>query len=110
MDFVTLLNNKIRNMNWDIIKSTYQEQEEEDVLTLNDEMCSLILHNDDYNSFEFVIDSLMEICHHEPEQAEQAAWVTHFVGKCEVKIGKESVLKVMYKKLKTRDLSVTLEK
>lgn len=97
-------------MNWNIIKSTYQEQEEEDVLTLTGDKVSLFLHNDDYNTFDFVIDALMEVCEHEPEQAEQAAWVTHFVGKCEVKIGYEDVLKVMYRKLKARGLSVTIEK
>lgn len=97
-------------MNWDIIKSAYQEQELEDVITYTGENSSLVLHNDDHNTFDFVIDSLMEVCEHVPEQAEQAAWVTHFVGKCEVKIGAEEKLKVMYTKLKLKGLSVTLEK
>lgn len=97
-------------MNWDIINTVYEEQEELDVLTLTGDKMSLVLHNDDHNTFDYVIESLMDVCEHEPEQAEQAAWVTHFVGKCEVKIGTEDVLKTMYRKLKVRGLSVTIEK
>jgi len=97
-------------MNWDIIKATYQEQYEEDVLTLSGEGCTIVLHNDDYNTFDHVIESLIEVCKHEAEQAEQCAWITHFVGKCEVKKGSEELLKSMYRKLKVRGLTVTLEK
>jgi len=97
-------------MNWDIIKATYQEQYEEDVLTLSGSSYTIVLHNDDYNTFDHVIESLVEVCKHEAEQAEQCAWITHFVGKCEVKKGDEEQLKSMYRKLKVRGLTVTLEK
>lgn len=69
----------------------------------------LILHNDDYNTFDHVIESLIDICGHYPEQAEQCAWITHFNGKCDVKKGPRDVLEDMYKKLKMRGLTVTLE-
>ena len=47
----------------------------------------LILYNDDVNTFEFVIESLIEVCGHYPEQAEQCALVAHTKGKCVIKTG-----------------------
>lgn len=69
----------------------------------------IILHNDDYNSFDFVINSLIEICGHEYEQASQCAHIVHFTGKCDIKRGDFDSLKKMYNKLKSLGLSVTLE-
>jgi len=69
----------------------------------------IILHNDDYNSFDFVIKSLIEICGHEYEQASQCAHIVHFTGKCDIKRGDLESLKKMYNKLKSLGLSVTLE-
>jgi len=69
----------------------------------------LILHNDDYNTFDHVIESLMKYCGHDLEQATQCAHVVHFTGKCDVKRGdKESIMK-SYNKLKGVGLSVTIE-
>ena len=45
---------------------------------------TLWLINDDYNTFEFVIDTLMELCRHSYEQAMQCAFITHNTGKCDV--------------------------
>ena len=47
----------------------------------------IILHNDDVNTFDHVIESLMEVCGHDPIQAEQCAWIVHYNGKCSVKRG-----------------------
>ena len=47
----------------------------------------LIIFNDDYNTFDHVIDTLIDICQHSREQAEQCAIITHYVGKCSVKEG-----------------------
>jgi ATP-dependent Clp protease adaptor protein ClpS len=69
----------------------------------------IILHNDDHNSFDFVINSLIEICGHGYEQASQCAHIVHFTGKCDVKRGDFETLQKMYNKLKTLGLSVTLE-
>ena len=69
----------------------------------------LILHNDDYNSFDFVISKLMDICGHEYEQASQCAHIVHFRGKCDVKRGDYETIMVMYKKLKNLGLSVSTE-
>jgi ATP-dependent Clp protease adaptor protein ClpS len=84
-------------------------QEEEELLILDDKGSILVLHNDDFNTFDFVIESLVEVCNHSPEQAEQCAYIVHFNGKCDVKKGPESVLTKMYSKLKSRGLTVTLD-
>lgn len=69
----------------------------------------LILHNDDYNSFEFVIECLMKYCDHEYEQAVQSSHIVHFVGKCDVKRGSKEKVEEAYNKLKSNGLSVTME-
>jgi ATP-dependent Clp protease adaptor protein ClpS len=48
----------------------------------------LVLYNDDINTFEFVIESLVEVCGHEFEQAEQCALIAHFQGQMYCKIRK----------------------
>lgn len=48
---------------------------------------SLVVFNDDVNTFEHVIDTLVSVCKHEPHQAEQCAWIIHFKGKCSVDSG-----------------------
>ena len=57
-----------------------KEQESVDVMTeeLVEEEKSLLLHNDDHNTFEYVIQTLVEVCDHTYEQAETCAWITHF--------------------------------
>jgi ATP-dependent Clp protease adaptor protein ClpS len=70
----------------------------------------LILHNDDFNSFDWVINCLMKICGHEYEQAEQCAHFVHFRGKCDVKRGSKDVITDMKEKLSEAGLSVTMEK
>jgi ATP-dependent Clp protease adaptor protein ClpS len=69
----------------------------------------LILHNDDYNTFDHVIECLMRICGHEFEQASQCAHMVHFVGKCDVKRGDHETITKMYNKLKSNGLTVTME-
>ena len=69
----------------------------------------IILHNDDHNSFEWVITCLMKICGHEYEQANQCAHLVHFKGECDVKYGDFEKLSVMKEKLQNAGLSVTLE-
>ena len=69
----------------------------------------LILENDDYNTFEWVIECLIKICKHDPEQASQCAHIVHFTGKCDVKRGDFETLLVMYNKLKSCGLCVSME-
>ena len=69
----------------------------------------LILHNDEVNTFEFVIECLIDICHHEPEQAEQCALIAHFKGKCPVKSGDPDILRPYQKEMTDRGLTVTID-
>ena len=77
--------------------------------TLSDDVRHLILHNDDVHTFDYVIVSLIDICHHEIHQAEQCAYIVHFNGKCEVKNGTFDVLHPMKDKLTSKGLSVTID-
>jgi len=69
----------------------------------------LILHNDDYNTFDWVITCLMKICKHENEQANQCAHIIHYNGKCDVKYGDIETISNMKDKLRNAGLSATME-
>jgi ATP-dependent Clp protease adaptor protein ClpS len=69
----------------------------------------LMLHNDDHNTFDWVIECLIKVCKHELEQASQCAHLVHFTGKCDVKRGDQETIQKMYNKLKSAGLSVTIE-
>ena len=69
----------------------------------------LDLHNDDFNSFDWVITCLMKVCGHEQEQANQCAHLVHFKGKCDVKYGDYETISTMKEKLQGAGLSVTME-
>jgi len=67
---------------------TYQEQEVELLEEIVDtDQNDLVVFNDDVNTFEYVIDTLIKICHHTQEQAEQCTLLIHYKGKCAVKQG-----------------------
>ncbi len=51
------------------------------------ELRSLVVFNDDVNTFDWVIETLIEVCGHTPHQAEQCTIIIHFKGKCSVKDG-----------------------
>ncbi|MCS6979554.1 MAG: ATP-dependent Clp protease adaptor ClpS [Flavobacteriales bacterium] len=86
-----------------------KEEEEISVFSDSDEGAILFLHNDDYHTFEFVIECLTKICGHDPYQAEQCAWIVHTTGKCDIKHGVRSQLLSMYQRLKQKGLIVTLD-
>ncbi|EGD35171.1 MULTISPECIES: ATP-dependent Clp protease adaptor ClpS [unclassified Capnocytophaga] len=66
---------------------TPQQESQEELLTQYADLYQIILYNDDYNTFDYVIDLLMEVCEHTYEQAEQCAMIVHYSGKCPVKEG-----------------------
>jgi len=68
----------------------------------------LLLYNDDYNTFDFVIECLMEICNHDELQAEQCAYIIHHTGKCAVKTGAYTKLNPMRIALCDRGLSAVI--
>jgi ATP-dependent Clp protease adaptor protein ClpS len=74
-----------------------------------EETRNLILYNDDFNTFEHVIISLIQICGHNPNQAEQCAMIVHNNGKCSVKSGSLDKLKPMAKALGDRNITVDIE-
>ncbi len=59
------------------------------------ELLEAIEDNDDFNTFEHVIATLIRVCKHTPEQAEQCTWLIHYKGKCAVKNGSYDELKPM---------------
>lgn len=69
----------------------------------------LILFNDEINTFDFVIQALIEVCNHEPEQAEQCAMIAHFKGKCGVKAGGYYEIKPLCDEMALRGLTVSVE-
>jgi ATP-dependent Clp protease adaptor protein ClpS len=77
--------------------------------TESDLPCSLIVWNDDFNTFDWVIETLMEICEHTREQAEQCAWFIHTKGKYAVKNGAVEILQLMCEKIVSRGIDATVE-
>ncbi len=69
----------------------------------------LILFNDDVNTFDFVIETLIEVCGHDPLQAENCAWIAHFKGKCPVKNGTFEELEPCYREMTRRKLIVQIQ-
>lgn len=51
------------------------------------EVSALVVFNDEVNTFDWVIDTLIKVCKHTPEQAEQCTLIIHYKGKCTVKEG-----------------------
>ncbi len=80
----------------------------EDKLTSKNNKKQLILFNDDFNTFDHVIESLIKICKHSATQAEQCAHIVHFKGKCDIKKGSYNVLKPMKDALILRNLTVSI--
>jgi len=68
----------------------------------------LVVFNDDVNSFEHVIDTLIDVCDHEPEQAEQCTWIIHHNGKCSVKKGDIEGLNKMCQVIHDRGISASV--
>ncbi len=70
---------------------------------------NLIVWNDDVNSFEWVIETLVKICGHSAEQAEQCAYIIHYHGKYAVKQGDYDSLKPMREAIAERGINATIE-
>jgi ATP-dependent Clp protease adaptor protein ClpS len=82
---------------------------ETDLLTGHDEFCSLVVWNDEVNTFEWVIETLIEVCGHSPEQAEQCSYFIHFKGKYAVKEGSYDDLKPQCDAITERGIGATIE-
>ena len=88
-----------------------QHQYNENLLIseLNNKENSIVLYNDDVNSFDHVINSLCKYCDHDSVQAEQCAWIVHNNGKCLVKKGSFDELKPICTALIDNGLSAQIE-
>ena len=75
-----------------------------------DEKHKLVVYNDDVNTFDWVIESFVEICYHTQIQAEQCALIIHFNGKSSVKSGSKKFLKPMKDALTERGINAVIEK
>ncbi len=87
-----------------------REKIQEDVLVeeqvgINNE---IVLYNDDVNTFDHVIDTLIKVCRHTSEQAEQCAILVHYTGKCTVKTGSFEELKPQCTQLLEAGLSAEI--
>lgn len=69
----------------------------------------LVLYNDDINTFDFVIETLIEVCGHDPVTAEQCTMIVHYKGKCDVKSGSHENLLHLRNELDSRGLIAAIE-
>lgn len=86
-----------------------ERKDEEDWVALDDGNFSLIVWNDEVNTFDWVIKALVEICGQTEEQAEQCALIIHLKGKYAVKNGSYEDLKPKCDGLTDRGINATIE-
>ncbi len=94
-----------------MVQNSHKPYQQEDLL-LEEEVDlenQLVLYNDDVNTFDWVIESLVSVCKHERDQAEQCSMIIHYNGKCSVKEGNFDKLRPMCEALLDRGLSATIE-
>ena len=97
----------------DIYFRKLEAEEETDTLLAPEEVKvedkQIILYNDDFNTFDFVIESLVKVCDHDSLQAEQCTFLVHYRGKCSVKKGSFKELKPICSALLDRGLTAEIE-
>ncbi len=70
---------------------------------------NLVVYNDDVNTFDHVISTLVDVCKHEPEQAEQCTLIIHHKGKCVVRSGDKKIMIDMCQKIHERNITAKVE-
>ncbi|MCK0125805.1 ATP-dependent Clp protease adaptor ClpS [Gelidibacter salicanalis] len=87
-----------------------KEKIQEDLLvdTQEDKLNEIVLYNDEVNTFDYVIDTLIYACDHTPEQAEQCSILVHYKGQCTVKTGSYDDLEPRCSKLLQAGLSAEI--
>ena len=91
-----------------MIAGQEQYKEESEVDVLEQRLNQIILYNDEVNTFDHVIETLIYACEHTPEQAEQCSLIVHYKGKCEVKTGTYEELEPRCSKLLQAGLSAEI--
>ncbi|GAQ48258.1 ATP-dependent Clp protease adaptor ClpS [Flavobacterium psychrophilum] len=87
------------------IEKTQTETDVLEYVAINNE---IVLFNDDVNTFDHVINTLIRVCHHEELQAEQCALLVHYKGKCVIKTGTFDELKPQCSSLLEAGLSAEI--
>jgi len=77
-------------------------------LPLEEEKRDLVVFNDEVNTFDHVIEALIKVCRHTPEQAEQCTLLVHYKGKCAVKVGSWEELVPMRQGICDRGISAEI--
>lgn len=90
------------------MKMSTKEEVLEELKTTTQKENEIVLYNDDYNTFDHVIETLIYACEHTPVQAEQCAILVHYKGKCTVKTGSFDDLKPRCSKLLEEGLSAEI--
>ena len=87
-----------------------KEQLQKEVQTIEDQAAinEIVLFNDDINTFDHVIETLVDVCNHTFEQAEQCSILVHYKGKCTVKTGAYNDLEPRCSKLLQAGLSAEI--
>ena len=93
------------------MNTKYQEEELLDVMDAVEttDLMDLVVFNDDINTFDHVTRTLIKVCKHTPEQAEQCTLIIHYKGKYAVKEGAYNVLKPMRDTIVERGINATVE-
>ncbi|MFY0593411.1 ATP-dependent Clp protease adaptor ClpS [Roseivirga sp.] len=88
----------------------YQEEEAVELLevAVEDDLCDLVVFNDDVNTFEHVSNILIKVCKHSSEQAEQCTLLIHYKGKCTVKTGSFTELRPMCENILAAGITATV--
>jgi len=92
-----------------MLKEVTKTEEEVDLLEETTDMFQVVLYNDDVNTFDWVIECLVDICEHDELQAEQCALLVHFKGKASVKKGELEQMNSICQALCDSDLSAVVE-
>jgi len=97
----------------DFDKQEHELDTDSGVLTAPEEVAvedkQIVVYNDDFNTFDHVINSLIKVCKHDPIQAEQCTFLIHHKGKCSVKKGSYEKLEPMCTALLERGITAEIE-
>ena len=97
----------------DFDKQQHDLDTDSDILLAPEEVLvedkQIIVYNDDFNTFDHVIESLIKVCKHDPIQAEQCTFLIHYKGKCSVKKGAYEELEPMCTALLERGITAEIE-
>lgn len=84
------------------------EKEQIDESINAEDVRDLMVYNDDFNTFDHVIDTLIKVCKHDVHQAEQCTYLIHYKGKCSVKKGGYEELKPMRESISSAGIKVAI--